>query len=162
MKRIIITRHAKSSWEHQVSDHDRPLNPRGFKDANNVSKELIGQMNPDLVLSSDALRAKTTAEIFMSNLGINHESFVLNHGLYDFSGGSLLSVIKSTSKSINELLVFGHNNAITFFVNGFGNQYIDNVPTCGVVMIEFDIDNWADLKKGRTVKTVFPKGLLKL
>lgn len=160
MKRIILIRHAKSSWEHRVSDHDRPLNSRGIKDANNLSNELIGQLNPGLVLSSDALRAKTTAEIFISNLGINYEIFVLNHDLYDFSGSHLLNVIKGTPIAIEELLVFGHNNAITSFVNCYGNQYIENVPTCGVVMIEFDIDNWSDLKKGTTIKTVFPKGLL--
>ncbi|GGK30133.1 phosphoglycerate mutase [Yeosuana aromativorans] len=160
MKKLILIRHAKSSWEQNLSDHNRPLSSRGFKDAENVSRELLGQLKPNLVLSSDALRAKTTAEIFISTLGISHEIFVLNHDLYDFSGNNLLSVIKNTSKSINELLVFGHNNAITFFVNTYGNQYIDNVPTCGVAVIEFDIDNWTDLKKGRTIKTVYPKGLL--
>lgn len=160
MRKLILIRHAKSSWEQDLSDHNRPLSSRGFKDAENVSRELLGQLKPNLVLSSDALRAKTTAEIFISTLGISHEIFVLNHELYDFSGSNLLRVLKNTSKSINELLVFGHNNAITFFVNNYGNQYIDNVPTCGVVMIEFEIDNWAELKKGKTINTVFPKELL--
>ena len=54
-------------------------------------------------------------------------------------------------------MVFGHNHAITHFVNKFGDKFIDNVPTCGVVIIEFDIDEWRNIKKGKTVKTIFPR-----
>ena len=160
MKKLILIRHAKSSWRQNLTDHNRPLSSKGLKDAKKVSKALMGELNPELVVSSDALRAKTTAEIVISTLGINHEIFILNHDLYDFTGTNLLNVIKKTPKTINELLVFGHNNAITFFVNSFGSQYIDNVPTCGVVIIAFDIDDWNHLKKGSTLKTVFPKTLL--
>lgn len=159
MKKLILVRHAKSSWEHNVSDHQRPLSSKGFKDANNVSNQLIDQLHPDLVLSSDALRAKTTASIFMSNLNISPDIFNLDHNLYDFSGNNLLRVIKSSINSINELLVFGHNHAITSLVNSYGNRYIDNVPTCGVVAMEFEIESWAEIKKGRTTKIVFPRDL---
>jgi phosphohistidine phosphatase len=159
MKRLILVRHAKSSWEHNVSDHERPLSTRGFKDANNVSNQLIDQLHPDLVLSSDALRAKTTAEIFVSNLNISLEIFNLDHNLYDFSGNNLLRVIKSTTNAINELLVFGHNNAITSLANSYGNRYIENVPTCGVVVMEFETESWTEIKTGRTTKTFFPRDL---
>ncbi len=159
MKKLILVRHAKSSWEHNVSDHERTLSSRGFKDANNISNQLIGQLHPDLVLSSDALRAKITAEIFVSNLKIRPNIFNLEHNLYDFSGNNLLRVIKSSTNSINELLVFAHNNAITSVVNSYGDRHIDNVPTCGVVIIEFEADNWKDIKKGKTVMTLFPRDL---
>lgn len=159
MKKLILIRHAKSSWEHAVSDQNRPLNFKGFNDANNLSKALIGQINPDIVFSSDALRAKTTAEIFLLNLGIANDNLVLNHHLYDFSGNKLVNVIKNTPKTVDELLVFGHNNAITAFVNSYGNRYIDNVPTCGVVMLEFDTDHWDDIQKGKTIRTMFPRDL---
>lgn len=160
MKKLILVRHAKSSWEHNVSDHQRPLSSKGFKDANNVSNQLIDQLHPDLVLSSDALRAKTTASIFMSNLNISPDIFNLDHNLYDFSGNNLLRVIKSSINSINELLVFGHNHAITSLVNSYGNRYIDNVPTCGVVAMEFEIESWTEMKRGRTTKTLFPRDLM--
>tara|TARA_R110000868_G_scaffold299242_1_gene559464 strand:- start:11621 stop:12106 length:486 start_codon:yes stop_codon:yes gene_type:complete len=159
MKRLFLIRHAKSSWDYNVSDHERPLSTRGLKDAQLVSKELIGQLNPDIVLSSDALRAKTTAHIFIENLNINGKTVNLNHSLYDFSGKNVLHVIKNTENSISELLIFGHNNAITSIVNSYGHKYIDNVPTCGVVAIEFEIDNWKDIKQGKTIKTLFPRDL---
>ena len=68
MKTLILVRHAKSSWEHHFIDHERPLSLRGFKNAEMISNELKSQINPDLIVSSEAVRAKTTAEIFIKNL----------------------------------------------------------------------------------------------
>ena len=160
MKNLYLVRHAKSSWEYDLSDHERPLNNRGYKDANLVSNHLKGNLKlPDLVISSDAVRAKTTARIFIDNLGIQDSIFSLNHDLYDFSGLQLTEVIKDCHDSIDTLMVFGHNHAMTYFVNTFGNKPIGNVPTSGFTHIELDIDSWSDLKKGSTEQTVFPKEL---
>ncbi|SFZ91472.1 phosphohistidine phosphatase [Flaviramulus basaltis] len=160
MKKIILVRHAKSSWEHNVIDHERPLNNRGLNDTNLISSKLLeDKLDLDLVLSSDAMRAKTTANIFVSNLNIDKDIFYLNHDLYDFSGSNLTMVIKACDDSINNLMIFGHNHAITAFVNTFGDLYIDNVPTCGVTIIDFDIESWSDLKQGETIKTLFPRDL---
>ncbi len=57
-------------------------------------------------------------------------------------------IIKGCSNSIDYLMVFGHNYAITDFVNKYGSIFIDNVPTAGVVSINFDIDNWSEIFKG--------------
>lgn len=160
MKNLYIVRHAKSSWEYDVSDHERPLKKRGLNDANLVSNYLKGKINkPDLIISSDANRAKTTAEIFISNLGISEAILELNHELYDFSGFKLTNVIKECDDSVDTLMIFGHNYALTHFVNEIGDKYIDNVSTSGFTHIQFDIDSWRDLKKGKTVLTVFPKDL---
>ncbi len=160
MKKLIIVRHAKSSWKFNVIDHERPLNERGITDAHLVARSLkeFG-VNLDMLISSDAVRAKTTAEIFISELKINQNCIHFNHDLYDFSGSNLVQVIKECDSSINNLMVFGHNHAITAFVNTNGDTFIDNVPTCGVTIIDFDIDNWEDLNKGTTLKTIFPKDL---
>jgi len=159
MKTLILVRHAKSSWEHHFIDHERPLSLRGFKNAEMISNELKSQINPDLIVSSEAVRAKTTAEIFIKNLNFNFKKFNLNDDLYDFSGDSLIRVIKNCNDTVDELMIFGHNNAITNFVNSYGDISIDNVPTCGVTIISFEIDRWKDLKRGRTIKTLFPRDL---
>ena len=160
MKNLYLIRHAKSSWEYDLSDHERPLNKRGFKDANLVSNHLKKSLKlPDLVISSDAVRAKTTATIFVDNLGISKDIFKLDHSLYDFSGSQLKEVIHNCDDSINTLMVFGHNHAMTYFVNMFGNKHIRNVVTCGFTHIQLDIDSWKDLTKGKTIQTVFPKEL---
>tara|TARA_R110000868_G_scaffold5821_2_gene34091 strand:+ start:2148 stop:2636 length:489 start_codon:yes stop_codon:yes gene_type:complete len=160
MKTLILVRHAKSSWEYDVIDHERPLNKRGQNDALMLSKHVKSKnLTIDLVLSSDAVRAKTTADIFMDNLNISQELFRLNHNLYDFSGENLTQTIKQCDDSINHLMIFGHNHAITSFVNTYGDKYIDNVPTCGVTIIEFEIDFWKNLNQGKTISTLFPRDL---
>ena len=159
MKRLILVRHAKSSWEHSVTDHDRPLKTRGINDANAVSKALIGHFQPDIVLSSDAVRTSITANIFISNLNIEEKIVQFIPDLYDFSGSNLLQVIKSCENHINTLMIFGHNHALTSFVNSYGDTYIDNVPTSGVVVIEFEIDLWKHLTPGKTIYTLFPRDL---
>ncbi|AJR04128.1 SixA phosphatase family protein [Siansivirga zeaxanthinifaciens] len=163
MKKLILIRHAKSSWKFNVIDHERPLETRGLNDALLVSKHLLrSQLEVDLVLCSDAIRTKKTAEIFNNCLKIDEKHIVFNHDLYDFEGSSLLKVIKSCNNSVDTLMVFGHNHALTYFVNTFGDRYIDNVPTSGVVIIEFNIDNWKDLKQGKTLQTLFPKDFREL
>lgn len=162
MKNLILVRHAKSSWEHHVIDHERPLNEKGINDANNISIYLNSKnLNIDGVFSSDSVRTKTTANIFFENLKIDRSMLQLNHDLYDFSGSNLIGVIKECPNDIHTLMVFGHNHAITAFVNTYGDIFIDNVPTCGVVQIEFDITDWKDLNKGKTVSTLFPRDLRK-
>ena len=160
MKHLYLVRHAKSSWEYDLSDHERPLNKRGYKDANLVSNHIKSSIElPELVISSDAVRAKTTANIFVDNLGISNDIFELDHDLYDFSGLQLTNVIKNCHDSVNILMVFGHNHAMTYFVNTFGNKPIGNVATSGFTHIQLEIDSWKELKKGITIQTVFPKEL---
>ena len=160
MKKLTLIRHAKSSWTHNLEDHKRPLKKRGIKDANLISNCLRPKfLQPDFVFSSDAERAKQTAQIFVKNLEIDSAIFQLKNELYDFSGYQLINVIKSCDNSISNLLLFGHNHAITAFVNTYGSKNIDNVPTCGLVSIDFNIDKWDDLKQGTTIKTLFPRDL---
>lgn len=160
MKKLILVRHAKSSWEHNVIDHERPLKERGYEDANLVSNYLVEKnIKVDQVFSSDATRAKKTANIFIDNLKIDKRIVQLVHELYDFSGQNVIDVIKNSDSSINTLMIFGHNHAITAIANRFGDQYVANVPTSGVVILEFDIDNWADLKTGKTLMLLFPRDL---
>jgi len=160
MKTLYLVRHAKSSWEYDVIDHERPLNDRGFKDARLVSSHLKESLKlPDQVLSSDAMRAKTTAMIFMKNLGMDEDELVLNHELYDFSGSGLTNVISNCDDDIDILMVFGHNHAMTAFVNTYGDVYTGNVATSGFTHIDFDIESWRNLKPGKTKQSLYPKEL---
>lgn len=158
MKNLIIVRHAKSSWEFDVIDHERPLKTRGINDAKLISSKFSKyNLNPDLVLVSDAIRTTLTAEIFQNNLNVNPEIVEFSHDLYDFSGQTLTKVIKNCDDSIKNLMVFGHNYAITNFVNSYGSLYFDNVPTSGLVWLEFNTSNWKDLKEGKTKTYLFPR-----
>lgn len=160
MRKLIIVRHAKSSWEFDVIDHERPLKKRGINDANLVSKELKKlDINYDSILSSDAERTRLTSKIFIDNLDLNIADVYYMYKLYDFAGRDLLEVVRNCEDSVNTLMIFGHNHAITAFVNTYGDIAIDNVPTSGVVIIDFNITNWKDLVRGKTVKCIFPRDL---
>ena len=160
MKKLTIIRHAKSSWEHNLPDHERPLNDRGESDSILLSSYLSQKgINPDKVLISDATRTRLTADKFIYALNIPEKIIEFNHDLYDFSGHGLIKVIKSVQPDVHNLMVFGHNHAITAFVNSYGDKYIENVPTCGIVQIEFSIDDWKNLKPGKTVFKLFPKDI---
>jgi len=160
MKKLKIIRHAKSSWKYQVIDFERPLKDRGIADAFLVATSAKSKFfKPDLILSSDAIRAKSTAEIFIKNLGFNSIDFKLNNKLYDFSGEDLIEVIKKCDANVDHVMIFGHNYAITSFVNTYGSVVYDNVPTSGLVSIEFKMDDWKNLAPGKTILKIFPKDL---
>lgn len=160
MKTLTLIRHAKSSWQYDVQDIDRPLSTRGQNDANLLSKELLtSNFHPDAIYSSPANRALTTCHMFMENLNFEKEMLEVTQELYDFGGNRVLKFIRNLNNNYNDVLIFGHNHAFTSVVNDFGDEIIDNVPTCGLVKINFDIDEWHQLKPGKTVMTLFPKEL---
>ncbi len=160
MKTLYIIRHAKSSWEFDLEDHKRPLNKRGLKDAGLIGKQLKTLIKPiDKVVSSDAERAKTTADIILENLDIDKSIFSLDSKLYDFGGHQVIEVVKNCQDEIKTLMIFGHNHALTSIANLYGSMAIDNLPTAGVVGIEFDVNNWKSIRVGKTVLTLFPKEL---
>nr|WP_315187726.1 histidine phosphatase family protein [uncultured Flavobacterium sp.] len=160
MKNLILIRHAKSSWEAPLKDFDRPLMKNGIQDAHLVSSNISNFIPKTyLMWSSAAARAAETALIFAQNISYPVESIVYKKELYTFDENQLEKVIKSCSNLFESVILFGHNEAITNFVNKFGDVYIDNVPTSGFVSIQFQADSWDAIYKGKTQKVIFPKDL---
>ncbi|RKR11968.1 phosphohistidine phosphatase [Flavobacterium sp. 90] len=160
MKNLILIRHAKSSWEAPLKDFDRPLMKKGILDAHDVSA-IISKFLPKtyIIWSSTAARATETALIFAQNISYPIESIVYKDDLYTFDERQLEKVIKSCDNSFDSVILFGHNEAITNFVNKFGDVFIENVPTSGFVSLRFDSESWDTINKGKTHKTIFPKDL---
>lgn len=160
MKKLILIRHGKSSWELPLEDHERPLSNRGISNSNKVFDTIHDKL-PErfLIWSSTAKRAHDTAKIFNEVLNIPQELTILKHELYTFDALKLLKAIKMCENSVPNLILFGHNSAITDFVNTFGNKYIENVPTSGVVIMDFNEGDWKDIVKGNVINTIFPKDL---
>ena len=134
MKRLILIRHAKSSWETALNDKDRPLANRGVQDAL-LMAEKTQKILPEsyVIWSSTAKRAIETARIFTQHLAYPEDLIVKKEGLYTFEESQLEKEIKKCDNEYDNLIVFGHNSAITDFVNTFGNIYLENVCTCGFV-----------------------------
>ncbi len=155
-------RHGKSSWDYDVSDMDRPLKERGINDAHLVAKT-FGPKAPtiDHIYSSPANRALHTSMIFVRNMEYDLSKFSINKALYDFSGNSVEQFIKHLDNDLQTVAIFGHNNAFTSLANTWGDQYIDNVPTAGLVHITFGAEDWSKISRGTTKQMVFPKHLKK-
>ena len=160
MKTLILVRHGKSSWEYAVDDKDRPLKERGVHDGHLVSKKFKSEdMVIDAVYSSPANRAFHTCMIFLRNLNFPFMKFRITNELYDFSGERIQKFVRNLDDTLDTVMIFGHNEGFTNVVNSFGNSYIDNVPTTGLVHLSFDVNDWASVTKGTTTQTIFPKEL---
>jgi len=147
MKTLYLIRHAKSDWsDASLSDYDRPLNQRGTKDAPLMSSMLQKSgIHPDLILSSPALRAKTTAITIAQALSYPPDSIHYVHPLYASDVRTILSVIRDVSVSVNTLFLFGHNPEITECANLITGGDIENIPTCGVVAMRLKNESWESI-----------------
>lgn len=158
MKTLLIIRHAKSSWDLPVIDKRRSLIKKGEESIAKVAKIAAEFLPTEFIIwSSPATRAFETAKIFCKTLSLDEKMIVKNNNLYTFSLTDFENEIKKCDDFIENLIVFGHNEAINDFVNKFGNKLIQNVPTSGLVLIKFDQNNWASIENGTTIQTIFPK-----
>ncbi|WP_313808256.1 phosphoglycerate mutase family protein [Flavobacterium sp.] len=160
MKNLVLIRHAKSNWDIPLNDIDRPLSKRGIGDAHITSHHIDSYLPKTFIVwSSPARRAKETAMIYAQNLAIPLETIIYKDDLYTFDEKGLEQAIKNCENKYDSLILFGHNGAITDFVNKFGDRYIDNVPTSGVVSLTFEENDWSAIRKGKIKDAVFPSHL---
>lgn len=146
MKKIILVRHAKSSWDDPfLNDHDRPLADRGIADAPKMAKRLKKKgIVPDLILSSTALRAAETAKITAKILGGSEDDISWEKGLFHAAPNQILKIIRMQKDSFNTLLVFGHNPGFNDLITYLGGD-LDNLPTSGQFGFKLKSEHWADL-----------------
>ena len=150
MKTLLILRHAKSSWKFpDLSDHDRPLNRRGKRDAPRMGRLLKEKgLVPDLVISSTATRAKDTATAVAKHSGykgrkINFES------LYAAEPAAYLTVLRDVADNYQQVLIVGHNPSVEELIETLTGE-IHIIPTCTLVQIDFDIEKWSAILDQRT------------
>ncbi len=150
MKTLILVRHAKSSWKDaSIDDHDRALNKRGEHDAPFMAKIFFKKkIKVDAIFSSTALRALTTAKEFAKAIGFGKENIILEKELYLAGTEELFSFVKNTDDKLQSIMLFGHNPVTTSFAELLTKSNFENVPTCGVVAIDFDIDSWKQVTQG--------------
>jgi len=144
MRTLTIIRHAKSSWEQEgLSDFERPLNDRGRRDAPVMAARLKKDAaQPDLLVSSPALRAITTARVFADVLGIPTESIQLQAKIYDASLSTLLNVVQSLDDQYPHIALFGHNPGLSQLAQRLAEGDIDELPTCAIVQISLPAKHW--------------------
>jgi phosphohistidine phosphatase len=161
MKTLLILRHAKSSWKFpDLSDHDRPLNRRGKRDAPKMGKILKERgLVPDLVISSTATRAKDTASAVAKHSGYKGKR-IRFESLYAAEPGAYLAVIRELTDNYQRVLIVGHNPGVEELIELLTGE-IHIVPTCTLAQIEFEIEKWSDTlrrltDRGRLVEILKP------
>jgi phosphohistidine phosphatase len=154
-------RHAKSSWDYpELSDHDRPLNARGRRDAPLMGRQLLSRdVSLDLILSSTAVRALTTATLVARELNYDLEKLQTDSEIYRADQRGLLHIIKQVPDSIECLMLVAHNFPISELAIKLSPEGIVEMPTAAVVALEFDCDSWLDIgaHNGRLLFFDFPK-----
>lgn len=157
MKRLYLIRHAKSSWEDSdLSDIERPLNTRGKRDAPFMGKHLKEmKVSPDLIVSSPAKRALKTAKIIAKEIGFPKKDIETDESIYLASVSTLLHVIQNIEGSYQQVMLFGHNPGFTELAEYLTNQQFDNIPTCGIVCMDFDIKSWKEVGEGKGMLVSF-------
>ena len=145
MKRILLVRHAKSSWDFPaLKDHDRPLNDRGKNDISLIQptvKSFLGKL--DQIYSSTATRAKATV------LGLTDAKNVAwSKELYCFNEEGISNFVKALPNDQNFVMLVGHNPALTDFINAYSDSFIQNLPTTGVVLLLWkEQKDWKSLEE---------------
>ena len=153
MKILYLIRHAKSSWDDPtLADHDRPLNERGKRDAPKMGERLAQRgVKADLIISSSAVRALTTAQTIAEKIGYDQARIVADRRLYRAQVSALLYLIQELDDQHARVMLFGHNPEFTDLARLFGCE-IDELPTCAVVEMTFEVDHWSEVIKQKPVK----------
>ncbi|MGY3867994.1 SixA phosphatase family protein [Aeromonas crassostreae] len=145
MKRtLILVRHGKSSWEEQgLPDRARPLAERGLRDAPLMGARLAhDKVRPDLILSSPACRALSTAHIMAEVLGYPPGEIVTDERLYGSDAGALLAVMGELGDGFRCVMLFGHDPEFTELAHRFSGK-ITRMPTCAVARFTFNAPSWS-------------------
>ena len=145
MKTIYFVRHAKSSWEDlSLTDFDRPLNRRGLRDAPFMGKLMHAKgLKPDQIITSPAVRAKTTAQYYAEALEVAEEKVQHQPVIYEAFPEDIYRLISGFSNEWKVVYLFGHNPTWTTLANAFSSSFISNIPTCGTFRVDAEVDDWA-------------------
>jgi len=147
MLRLVLLRHAKSSWDDiRIDDFDRPLAPRGVRNVPEMGRRLAQRgLTIDLVISSTAVRALATARGVAREIGYREDRIREAPELYLASPEEILGVIRAVPAGVDTLMVIGHNPGFTELANRLDDIRIDNMPTAAMLCVEFTATAWADI-----------------
>lgn len=172
-KTLYLVRHAKSSWSDPgLADRDRPLNARGEHNAPLMAERLAhnirqcdGQFpRPDHIITSPAVRALTTARAIIHAIQYPESRLIQEERLYFQGAQAMLDVISETPEACDTLMLVAHNPDLTDLHNRLVTLTLDQMPTCAIVTIHFDVSQWHQLANriGSLVDFDYPKRTIDL
>lgn len=149
MKTLLLLRHAKSSWDNEgLTDYDRPLNDRGRRDAPRMGKLIRHEeLIPDLIISSSAKRAATTAELVALELPLASD-IQYTEKLYLAEPGAYITIARQLSDDVETLMMIGHNPGIQELVEWL-TGLDERMSTAALACVRAPIDKWSKLAGGK-------------
>ena len=162
MKRLILVRHAKSSWKNAaLADSERPLSGRGKRDAPRMGARLAGLgLLPDIILASPARRARKTASLLTGEIPAAAGRILVDPALYEASAGVLLERVRALDETWQHVMLVGHNPGLTDLARHFSSEII-GMPTCAIAEFTFDVKRWSGVGRAKPARSTFdsPKQL---
>jgi phosphohistidine phosphatase len=153
MKKLVLIRHSKSSWDDPfLTDHARPLSERGIQNAPEMGRRLKEKaIKPDLIICSDAVRTQETAILIATAIGYPFSKIHFSSQLYHASAAEILKSIRQVASDVEVLFVIGHNpgfNDLMWKMHGT----LDNLPTTGIFAVQSAVDSWKHFEPKNTVR----------
>lgn len=157
MRQLTLIRHAKSSWsDPALTDFERPLNKRGNRDLPALGQRIAQfDLYPDLILSSGAVRAMTTAESVANALDIPPEEICEIPELYESCYETLLNVLQNQSDRYKHIMLFGHNPGLEMLGYFLTHESLAKFPTSAVMHIHLSVTRWSELAESCGTLTLF-------
>lgn len=161
MKTLYLMRHAKSSWKHaELNDLERPLLEKGLKRTRLIIDFLKNNnVDIELIICSHATRSLETARIIAHAFNISNDSFRIEKAVYMADAESLTDQLYDLPSGVDNVMIVGHNPAITNLANNYLKEKIDYLPTSGVIAIAFSAGSWEEIPvaKFKVKFSAFPK-----
>lgn len=156
-KQLILIRHANArTGTLGLTDFDRTLDSVGVNEAQEMAFRLRNRkLIPDLMVSSPAIRAISTAKIFAGIWDKEHHSILEKLTLYDASIPALLSVVNGLDNGASSAAIFGHNPEISALAGYLADEGVYTMPTCGIVVITFELEAWSEVSKAQGSMLLF-------
>lgn len=161
LRRLVVLRHAKSAWPVGVPDHERPLAPRGRRDAPAAGRALAeADCLPDLALCSTAVRARQTWELASAQWG-TPPPVRYDRRVYAADVPELLDVVRAAPDRVGTLLLVGHNPGLEELVLDLAGDALDDAldavrtkfPTSALAFLSWRGETWASLAPGTALLT---------
>jgi phosphohistidine phosphatase len=154
MKKLLLLRHAKSSWaENDLDDHERPLNARGERDSVTMARYLAdADEGLDVIFTSTATRALDFAHVISE---LTDVTLVPELSFYTFDEDQLMEIIRSLPDDANRVAVVAHNSAVHQVANRLSENELDSFPTAGVAAFECHVDEWREINESNCELTYF-------
>jgi phosphohistidine phosphatase len=146
-----------------MTDHDRPLNERGLSAAPMMGSRLAEKkVIPQLLISSSAVRALTTARFVAHEIGENPDSVIIEPRVYSAGYLDIMELVAEQNDKYSCMIIFGHNPTFTELINHWTDSEILNMPTASLGLIEFNTTHWAKTLeiKGKLLDFDYPKNVL--